>query len=193
MILGKSGLAVGAAALVVTATVATAAPASAAGVWIQSVGRASADAPCPQSNGPAPQSGWVVTDWSKSWEQWMHGGKGGWTCTRTIIWAKDGLAPASAPDASPSPSGNYPDGQGCLAENDVPEYVDFNGGFYVPAGAQGYDNNTCTSEAGFRWSDPQVYAPAGFDADALCQEFAGLPYAYGPFGDDVYSCVDALP
>jgi hypothetical protein len=39
--------------------------------WVQGYGRASAQAAC--------DDGWLA-----SWEQWPHGGSGGWVCTRSI-------------------------------------------------------------------------------------------------------------
>lgn len=51
-------------------------------LWRQAVGRSSADATC--------DSGW-----NPSWAQWMHDGKGGYTCERVIDWGTFSGNPAS--------------------------------------------------------------------------------------------------
>lgn len=185
----RKGLAAAATTSVMVLTcgaVVGAAPASASTTWIQSVQRPSQDAACPVSSGPAPQSGWVVTDWTKSWEQWANGGRGGWTCTRTIIWGKGSGGGDRTPP--PLPEGNYPPGVGCVSENGSDGYIDFLGGFYLEAGAPVWFNASCTNEDGVTYSNPRIYAPAGYDAQALCQEFANLPYANGPYGQDTWDC-----
>ena len=65
--------------------VAVAVSASADEVWYQSVGRASAEVPCPVSTGIELEAGW--TQWSPSWAQWGNQGKGGFVCDRQITWA----------------------------------------------------------------------------------------------------------
>lgn len=65
--------------------VAVAGSASADEVWYQSVGRASAEAPCPVSTGTELEAGW--TQWSPSWAQWGNQGRGGFVCDRQITWA----------------------------------------------------------------------------------------------------------
>ena len=47
--------------------------------WWQSVGRHTADAPCPAG-------------WNPSWAEWMNAGKGGFVCNREIYWAGSGWA-----------------------------------------------------------------------------------------------------
>lgn len=60
-------------------------------VWTQSFGRESATAPCvvPTELDIPWQSNWNPNEkaWTPTWEQWANGGKGGWTCTRSITWA----------------------------------------------------------------------------------------------------------
>jgi hypothetical protein len=65
--------------------VAVAGSASADEVWYQSVGRASAEAPCPVSTGAELEAGW--TQWGPSWAQWGNQGRGGFVCDRQITWA----------------------------------------------------------------------------------------------------------
>ena len=72
-------------------------PASADQVWHQSVGRASAAATCPDLSTAEQSAGW--SRWGASWEQWANGGKGGFTCSRSITWAFSSPAPTPAPTA----------------------------------------------------------------------------------------------
>ena len=101
---GKSGqfrgvLAGFAALLTLTATVFGANIATADSVWVQSYERSSQAEVCTAQPGETPwQDSWGTdSSWAPSWEQWANGGKGGWTCTRSITWA-------STPAAS-GPSG----------------------------------------------------------------------------------------
>jgi hypothetical protein len=59
-------------------------------VQVQSYERASQEAECPNQPGETPwQADWGPdSSWTPSWEQWANNGTGGWTCTRTIVWAK---------------------------------------------------------------------------------------------------------
>lgn len=131
-----------------------ASPASAAQVWIQGVQRPSADAACPASTGPAPQSGWIVTDWTPSWEQWANGGTGGWTCTRSITWAKDSPAPTppTVPDdeAEPEDPGDPSDPPEslCFVYISGSYWVSFASGnpIALPASIL-YQNSGCTGTA----------------------------------------------
>ena len=65
----------------------TAAPAAADQIWYQSVGRASATAPCEKSTATELAAGW--TNWAPSWEQWANDSMGGFVCSRQITWAYD--------------------------------------------------------------------------------------------------------
>ncbi len=66
-------------------------PATPDQVWVQSFERSSADAPCiaPAWLETAWNDAWDPAEkaWTPTWEQWANGGKGGWTCTRSITWA----------------------------------------------------------------------------------------------------------
>ncbi len=75
---------------VVLGAAAVAPIASADQVWHQSIGRPSASAACSTSSSDDLAAGW--SGWGATWEQWVNGGRGGFTCTRSITWAVD--APA---------------------------------------------------------------------------------------------------
>jgi hypothetical protein len=119
------------------------------------------------------QEGWTGSpDWSASWEKWPSDGHGGWTCTRSITWAKDGPAP-------------FPSGA-CI-QGSPDEWLQFNGGWSLPVGAADYDDAECTvSSATIAWD--VVYAPSGWDATALCVEAFGTAEDLFNFGYPVYGC-----
>jgi len=78
----------------------TASPAAADQIWYQSVGRASATAPCEESATTELAAGW--TSWAPSWGKWANGSKGGFVCDRQLTRAFDSvpegeLTPAIAP------------------------------------------------------------------------------------------------
>jgi hypothetical protein len=88
------GVCVGMASLlVVSASVLGANAASADSVQVQSYQRASQEQACSAQPGETPwQANWGSdSSWKPSWEQWANGGKGGWTCTRSITWARDAV------------------------------------------------------------------------------------------------------
>lgn len=68
--------------------------ASADEIQIQSYQRASQGDECLAQLEQTPwKAAWGSDDsWHPSWEQWANGGQGGWTCTRSITWAKDPVA-----------------------------------------------------------------------------------------------------
>lgn len=164
-----------------------ASPAHADEVWFQSVGRASATAPCPDASFGTPwQSGWDPAEqaWRPSWGQWMNGGAGGFTCDRSITWAKN----------SPYPSG------GCVLYDDDSVqvyYVNFGGGWWLGDTIR-YNDPACTSvysvDVGTTYPADIVYAPAPWDGAALCREAFGsrseFPVPAGTNG--VWSCVAAF-
>ena len=80
-----------ASALVITASLLGANAASADSIQVQSYQRASQDQACTAQPSETPwQANWGTdSSWKPSWEQWANGGKGGWTCTRSITWARD--------------------------------------------------------------------------------------------------------
>ena len=76
----------------------TAAPVAADQIWYQSVGRASATAPCEESTTTELAAGW--TKWAPSWDTWVNGGNGGFVCNRQITWAFDSVPPSSSGSTS---------------------------------------------------------------------------------------------
>lgn len=153
-------------ALALTTAVAIAAPAAQArSSWFQSVGRASATAPCPDPSFGTPwQANWNPREqeWRASWGQWMNGGRGGWTCDRTITWDPWTRYPSARCVAFVDGSGAY--------------FVNFGGGWSIGSGPR-YTDAACTSL--LAWGNPSstgpinlfmVYAPAGFNASQLCRE-----------------------
>jgi hypothetical protein len=147
---------------VVAAGLAFAPAASANSVQVQSYQRASQSEACAAQAGETPwEAAWGVdSSWAPSWEQWANGGTGGWTCTRSITWAKD-TARASL---------------GCtqfqFAVNpSLAEWVDFGSGHVAPPGSLIYVDSDCTVLA----PDPQlvpymavVWAADSDAAAALC-------------------------
>lgn len=172
-------VAAGLAALAIAgASVALAAPATADQVWHQSVQRPSAEAACSPSTSAELEAGW--SDWSPSWELWANDGLGGWTCTRSIVWARD--------------SGGGP---GCLLwsaadEGRLARYRQFGDSWSSPAMAPLWTNATCSGEPFTATDWPAVYAPPGTDPSARCAEaFPATPVAFVPSwrpDPDVYAC-----
>ena len=72
-------------------------------VWVQSYERGSASEACVAQAGETPwQDSWGPNPgWSPSWELWANAGKGGWTCTRSITWARDSAATCPLGDIGP--------------------------------------------------------------------------------------------
>jgi len=75
-------------------------------VQVQSYERASQAAECPNQPWETPwQADWGPdSSWTPSWEQWANNGAGGWTCTRSIVWARS-PAPAADPVDPEAPAG----------------------------------------------------------------------------------------
>lgn len=175
------------AAAVLTASglaIAGAAPASANQVWHQSVGRASADAPCPDSDPALLALGW--SKWAPSYEQWPNNGQGGWTCTRSITWAKS-TPPGLTVGGEANPSL-------CVevfrfdAEN--AQYLDFALSRALPSGSPIYTDRFCTSD-----TEPTGYdfvlVPTGGDPDLACRDGFGAEYVSGRDEDwqsNIYDC-----
>ena len=72
-------------------------------VQVQSYQRAGQIAACTAQPSETPwQTSWGTdASWYPSWEQWANAGKGGWTCTRSITWARTAV-PASGGGGSSS-------------------------------------------------------------------------------------------
>lgn len=79
--------------------------ASADEVWVQSYQRGSASEACVAQPGETTwQSSWGTDPtWKPSWEQWANAGQGGWTCTRSITWAKTPVASSGSGGGSGGP------------------------------------------------------------------------------------------
>ena len=75
--------------------------ASADSVQYQSYQRASQTEACTAQVGETPwQASWGAdSSWKPSWEQWANKGTGGWTCGRSITWAKDSSCATGGPYA----------------------------------------------------------------------------------------------
>ncbi len=71
--------------------------ASADSVQYQSYQRASQSEACAAQVGETPwQASWGAdSSWYPTWEQWANNGTGGWTCGRSITWAKTPVAASS--------------------------------------------------------------------------------------------------
>ena len=111
-------------------------------VWHQAIGRASAASPCPTSSAVEVASGW--TQWSASWEQWPNSGDGGYSCNRSITWAKDST------------------GAGCAqveinTDPDVPGWGNFGSGYFVPRLSTKFIDPGCSVPSGF-WNVNLVFA-----------------------------------
>jgi hypothetical protein len=185
LIMGMRRVLAGAGAVVLMTgglTLAGAASASADQVWHQSVGRASANGACSTSS---------AADLSAGWSQWANGGKGGYTCTRSVTWALD------APTEAPMPAGD------CTLIGDAFVVLDPSG--FIPFGAPVYLEQTCTPPApntigegenrddsaaryGLAWTTAGQAA-----ADAICRAGNSLPYLVAfNVDENVYFC-DAMP
>jgi hypothetical protein len=94
------------AALVAAGSLAAAKVASADSIQVQSYQRASQSEACAAQPGEtAWQASWgSESSWTPTWEQWANGGKGGWTCTRSITWAKSPVPVSSGGGGSASAS-----------------------------------------------------------------------------------------
>lgn len=83
-------LAISAVVLMVLGALVGANAASADSVQYQSYGRASQTEACAAQVGETPwQASWGAdSSWSPTYEMWANNGTGGWTCTRSITWAR---------------------------------------------------------------------------------------------------------
>lgn len=101
-------LSIGSSLVMVAGMLFGATAAAADSVQVQSYQRASQTANC--DNPPESMSEWRASwanpsdpisgpTWHPSWERWANNGSGGWTCTRSITWARSPLVEVSS-DAS---------------------------------------------------------------------------------------------
>ena len=72
-------------------------------VQVQSYQRDSQTAECPNQPWETPwQADWGPdSSWQPSWEQWANNGTGGWTCTRSIVWARNSPVTYNLGDIGP--------------------------------------------------------------------------------------------
>jgi hypothetical protein len=177
--------AVGASVLLVGGmALAGASPASADQVWQQSQGRVSADAACPSSDAADLETGW--SQWNKSYEMWMNHGQGGWTCTRSVTWAKDAIIAAVEDVVTPHPSGLCVLYVRAFIGPDY--YLNFAGGWSLPPRSTGYTSADCTTGAELSTGLWTVYAPDGFSAETLCREAFPATVSVVGWALDVYEC-----
>jgi hypothetical protein len=122
--------------------------------------------------------GWYLDNWFD---------KGGWLAnppTDFPDWCnpRSLLPPPPEPDKSSFPSG------GCVYNGPFyNDYSDFKGGWSLGAPSTVYGDAGCTSPI-FTWFDDIVYAPAPFDANALCQAAFGSNVIAHSAPSDVYVC-----
>ena len=97
-------LVVSSALVMVTSAVVGGGSATADSVWVQSYERSSQNAECESQAWETPwQASWGTdSSWTPTWEQWANDGKGGWTCTRSITWARTPAASSSSGSSAPS-------------------------------------------------------------------------------------------
>jgi hypothetical protein len=102
--------------------------ASANSVQVQSYQRATQSEVCAAQTGETPwEDAWAPdSTWHPTWEQWANHGTGGWTCTRSITWAKT---------------------IGCVQvqlDVDGVVWANFESGDFLSAGAQGFADQYCS-------------------------------------------------
>jgi hypothetical protein len=161
---------------VVAAGLLTAPSAHADQVWYQSVGRASAASTCQESTAADLAAGW--TKWLGTWERWMNAGAGGYTCARSLVWAKD---------SAPSQVGPA----GC-AQMYVPPTgmsVNFASSNYLPRFSAVYNEGTCATVASMT-NIGLVYATSQVQAQALCMANENLDASQNlAMNPNIYACV----
>ena len=172
-------LGVAAIGLSVAAAGLLAAPAvSADQIWYQSVGRASSTATCQDSSAADLASGW--TAWRGSYEQWMNGGEGGFTCTRDITWAKS----AGASSVTTVGCQQIETGPGGM---DI--WANFETSIALPIGSASYSNSACRAPDIGITTNILVYTTSQPVAQAQCLsgDTAATNSAFLPA--DIYMCL----
>jgi len=115
--------------------------------------------------------GW--SQWGQSWERWPNGGTGGWTCTRSITWARD----SAAPDGAHIP---------CSAWTTPDHFLRFDGVNALPIGTELYSDADCTTLSGsytsYYWA---VYANTRDEAQVICDSVIFDHYAFNQLGLDI--------
>lgn len=145
-------------------------------IWYQSVGRASTTSACQESTAADLAAGW--TQWSGSWERWINAGAGGYTCSRSIVWAKDSV---SSQVASAGCTQMYASLNGMS--------VNFASSNYLPSGSTVYNEATCATVAS-TINIGLVYGTSQAEAQELCRLNEGLDAAHQPtMNPNIYACV----
>ena len=142
-------------------------------IWYQSVGRANSTATCQDSSAAELASGW--TSWRGSWEQWANGGKGGFTCTRDITWAKSaGASSVTTVGCQQIETG----GSGIWAN--------FGISIALPVGSASYSNAACSAPIGTT-TNILVYTTSQPVAQAECPR-GETASTSAPLPADIYMC-----
>jgi len=152
--------------------------ASADSIWVQSYQRASQADLCPHLTDETQwQSQWGTdSSWHPAYEQWANGGKGGWTCTRSITWAHDSAS-----------AGTY---IGCVHAGDSPytAYVEFGSQPFLAAGARLFRDSSCNNAiVNVSTLVAFVYAPDSTIAGEVCA-FASLGNRAYSFAPSLWTC-----
>lgn len=161
-------------------------PASSDSVWVQEYQRPTQDSRC---TAPADETPWQSTysgqrDWTPSWSTWPNGGRGGWVCSRTFVWAR---ATSPAPQvSSPAPWATA----GCTLFNLAGQYVDYLGGWSLAAGSTIYSVANCVVSAGTT-GENGVFAANASEADDKCEAIWPGTRSFNPGGlvGGNYQCV----
>jgi hypothetical protein len=152
------------------------APASADQVWHQSVVRVGPESACPSNSLDETSSGW--SRWHGGWELWPNKGTGGFTCSRSIVWAKETSSRVVT----------------CVANSDpissMTLWWDFGDSYFLPGGTHAYLDATCVvlseDESASIVNAPASSSPT--DVAALClSAFGPGRTVAGPWGD-IWSC-----
>ena len=161
---------------VVSAGLLAAPSAQADQIWYQSVGRTTANSSCQESTAADLAAGW--TQWSSSWERWINAGAGGYTCSRSIVWAKDSAS------SQVGPAGCTP-----LYDSLTGLSVDFATSNYLPYGSTVYNEATCATVTS-SINRGIAYGATQAEAQALCRLNEGLDAAYQQtMNPNIYACV----
>jgi hypothetical protein len=147
ILIALSSLAVVAAGLTLTPS------ASADSVQVQSYQRTAQSQACAAQPGETPwEAAWGAdSSWHPTWEQWANGGQGGWTCGRTIVWAKTIGCVQTVVDIDPGPA-----------------WSDFGSGYSLPFLSRVFSDGRCSEAIGWLPFDA-VWAADVAQAHARCE------------------------
>ncbi len=155
-------------------------PASADSAWVQEYQRPAQDSRC---DAPADETPWQSTysgqrEWTPSWSPWPGSGRGGWVCTRTIVWAR---ATGPAPWVT----------AGCTRFNLAGNYVNYLGGWSLAALSPIYSDSNCSFAPSGSTGPNVVFAANATEADAKCAAVWPGTVASNPGGlvNGNYSCL----